>query len=217
MSSANPGDHFFEIFSAQVNQQLVDALRAAYESACESDLLLSGRGSCEQLFGTTVYHCAKREFKKAVLTRNEIRLGSEYPLFRLAIGPYAVGFYRVGQFSTEDICKSFPRNRNGAGRMAHEQMCLPFPGQEDEHPQDLTDARNVVLAHFGNREDGLTAVYLAIPTREENGEIVQWGFTHRLWSDDRVVATSDAIKHEPHPAEAEVEPIVRRKQRKETQ
>ncbi len=217
MNSGHPGDDFFGAFTPAVNERLVDALRAAYESACESDLLLSGRGSCEQLFGTTVYHCAKREFKKVVLAAGQIHLHSEFPLFRLSIGPYVVGFYRVGQFSSQDIWSSFPKNRNGAGRMVNDQMSLPFPAPEDQEPHDLSSARSVVLAHFGNRDDGLTAVYLAIPIREENGEIVQWGFTHQLWADGFAPHAAQGTPPQPHPVEPEVEPTVRRKERKKEQ
>lgn len=214
MAQGDPGKLFFNTFTDEVCEPLVDAMRAAYDSASESDHSLEGKGSCEQLFGTTVYYCGKQELLTLVHTsRGAIRLHSEHPMFRLDIGDYVIGFYRVGRTADEDINHCFPKNKNGGAKQLAEleeagQTRFQFPDPETG-PGDLSSRRNLVLAHLGNKEEGLTAIYLAIPVRHEKGRIAEWGFTHQLWRQEMpasIPKTSPTA--EIVPIEPEREPVV---------
>ncbi len=105
----------------------------------------------------------------AIKTRN--------PKFRLQAGDFEVGCYRVGRAVADDIWTSFPDNDDAAPAMVEEQLWLP--GFEDE--AGVKRARKLVLAHLGNSEDGLGAVYLCVPSRIDKDRIAGWALAHPIW------------------------------------
>lgn len=205
----SPGPLFFATFTDDIASALQAALRRAYDSACEQHD--PARGFNEQTFGYSLYHCAAFELGvEADRLGAEVEVEAGRPSFRLRIGEYRLGCHRVGQNAAQNIERCFPGNESGAPALIEEQLWLP--GMEPR----VHDARNLILAHLGNTEHGLEAVYLCIPSREEKDKIAEWGYTHCLWTIGQPVAARPTpLATEFEPEEAIEEPTVRRKQREE--
>jgi len=206
---SQPSNLFFDCFAEPVVGAFTVALQRAYETACEKHD--PSRGSNEQTFGFDLYHFAAHELEReAERLGGVIEVEAGRPYFRLRVGQFRLACHRVGRSSAQDIAQCFPTNDGAARALIERQLWLP--GMEPR--VDL--ARNLVLAHLGNPEMGLEALYLCIPSREEKDKIAEWGYTHRLWA----TGEANAIRPRPMPttvAPEEVieEPIVRRKAREE--
>lgn len=202
---SEPDEHFLWTFSTDVTGRLVDGLLRAYETASEQYVV--ARGSNAQTFGYTLYHFAVHELDlEAAESGGLIELLHRSPSFRLRVGEYRLACHRVGTHAFENIWSSFPSNDGAIRQMVDEPW---FPGMEPT----MSTARGVVIAHMGNQEDGLQAVYLCIPARERNGMIVEWGVAHQVWSAD---STSIPVHDAPMVADAAAEeiieePVVRRR------
>lgn len=76
--------------------------------------------------------------------------------------------------------ESFPLNNIGAGLLTQMNLRLQVELFDQSEPTGLPAA--LVLAHTGNPDEGCTGVYLMEPTAEDQGRIVEWGYTERLWA-----------------------------------
>lgn len=207
--------YFDEVFTPEIRSALTAALQRAYDTAAE--LHDPTRGSNEVTFGVGLYNYAVFELEALAETMaNDLRILGKVPFRVQAGGQFRLGCHRVGRSASESIWTSFPDNAAAAAALI-EQPYLPGTGfaPEPTTPETGT-ARSLVLAHLGNPVDGLCAVYLCVPTREENNRIREWGFAELLWS----ASTTDVA--EPPPAtrtpEEFVEPVplVKKKQRPKT-
>lgn len=89
--------------------------------------------------------------------------------------------YKVGSAAEENILSSFPNNQNAAKRLVrnNQQFDLFGDGRLDDDPIDL------VLAHLGNPERGLEAVYLCVPSATgADDRICEWAYARLLWRRD---------------------------------
>jgi hypothetical protein len=170
---SKPHSSFYSTFSGSVQRSLVRALTIAYSDACQDHHPDSGGD--EQLYGLSVYKYSIHriaevaELSPAVFTSVVMR-----PEFRVVAGQYEFCCHRVGRTAGEDILRSFPNNDGAAAKMIQ----IPYlPGCEPV----IAELRKLVLAHMGNVEDGLQAVYLCFPVREENGRIVEWGYAEEIY------------------------------------
>src|SRR6185503_14048890 len=122
MENPDPGELFNATFTVEVIAVLVDALRAAYETACEHHV--PDQGSDDQTFGFNLYKFAVHEECKAA-TLKGMEVLSRNPTFRLGVGEYELACHRVGSSEREDIWGSFPNNDGAACTMVEEQLWLP--------------------------------------------------------------------------------------------
>jgi len=176
MSTLDPT--FYAAFPPPVRDLLVTALRDAYIDAGEDYHAESGGDA--QLYGLTVYKYATHRIAELAKTSPAV-LASVVCVpslpFEARIGDYTFGCYRVGEHASDDIMVSFPNNDCGAARLVRQPY---LPGVEP----DVQSMRELVLAHMGNSEDGLQAVYLCFPIRVEDDRIVEWGHAELLWRDE---------------------------------
>jgi len=206
--TSQPATAFFESFADPVVSAFTDALRRAYDTACEKHE--PRRGSNEQTFGFDIYHFGAFELEQEAERVVDIAVEAGRPYFRLRVGEFTVACHRVGRSAAQDITQCFPTNDGAAPALIERQLWLP--GMEPR----VDEARNLVLAHLGNPEMGLEAVYLCIPSREEKGRIADWGYTHPIWTiGDGTVARPRPTPTSLAPEEVIDEPIVRRKAREE--
>lgn len=174
-----PGAQFNATFVPPAVQPVVAALKRAYATACE--LHDPARGSNETTFGFGLYEYAVHEFRnEAELKTNPLRIISVRPTFRLAIGEFELACHRVGRSARQDIRSAFPNNDGAACTMVEDQLCLP--GMEDSY--DLPKARKVVIAHLGNPDDELGAIYLCIAGHTDGERITSWAYAHPIWHVD---------------------------------
>ncbi len=202
MTEARP-EYFDEVFTPSLRDELVGALRRAYETA--SGLHDATRGSNEVTFGVGLYHHAVFELVQIARTAAAgLEVVGKVPFRVLAGSLFRVGCHRVGRSASDNIWSSFPENTAAAATLI-EQPYLPGLAP------DITNARNLILAHLGNADDGLCAVYLCVPTREENDRIREWGFSELIWRAELVnVPTSPAADRAPEEI-IDSGPLVRRK------
>lgn len=196
-------DHFDEVFTPAVRDMLVGALRRAYESARE--LHDPTRGSNEVTFGVGLYHHAVFELDEVARAEGStLEVVGKVPFRVLAGSRFRVGCHRVGRSASDSIWSSFPENTAAAVTMI-EQPYLPGLAP------DVANARNLILAHMGNVDDSLGAVYLCVPTREENDRIRGWGFAELIWRAESVSVPAGAAPDRAPDEVIETGPLVRRK------
>lgn len=208
----SPGDLFHSTFTRAAVQPIVAALKRAYLTA--SELHDPDRGSDETTFGFSLYKFAVHELRKAAeATKTQLRVISSVPVFRLAVGEFELACHRVGRNARQDIHSSLPNNDGAACTMVEQQLWLP--GMAEVF--DLPKARKLVIAHLGNPEDGLGAIYLCIAGRTDGERITSWAYTHEIWHADSDDATAAAATPAPdRPADEVIpQPMVRKKPRKD--
>jgi hypothetical protein len=207
-------EHFEANFTRRTRKVvpvIVDSLGRAYASACEARATFAKAGANENTFGTDVYQFAKHEILAAAESSGVLAPYLDEPQrFRFEAEGFVYACHRVGKSEFDDIQECFPRGK-GAASMIHEQPELPMPGLGPD-PKLLAAASRVVVAHMGNHEDGLCAVYLCIAAGDaEDEKIKRWEFTKRIWVRSRRSATTNV---ESLPA-ARVEPRERKRDGKE--
>ena len=186
-----------------------NALTRAYDSACESHL--PSRGSNEMTFGFNVYHFAVHELTIAAeRSGGALRVMSLRPVFRLGANDYELACHRVGTHADQNIDTAFPNNDNAACTMVQAQLWLPGI----DRSAGIEQARKVVIAHLGNPDDGLGAIYACIPGRTVGDRITGWAWTHRIWHLEDGRSAEVVAPASPPPAEVIEAPVVRRKRKR---
>jgi hypothetical protein len=185
-----PPPRFFDTFTPRVAEALVHALAPAYELA--SDHFDESQGSDNQLFGFEVYKFGSFQLEKLAERKPQLGLEviSAHPIFRLGINGYELASHRVGSHASDDINHAFPGNDGAVLNMV--ESFLPFD-------QLVERASRLVLAHLGNHEDGLTALYVCIPAAHDGEHITGWAYTHRLWVADDGPESSGSVHVAPTP------------------
>lgn len=203
----SPGDVFFSTFTPSLNALLVDALAAAYETACEHHVPKSG--STEQMFGFNLYGFAVHELATAAKGSGDaLRLKSRQPTFRLLAGDYEIACHRVGRHASDDIDGCFPNNEGAVQEMHEVQLWL------NGVDLGLEKARKIVLAHLGSDEDGFQAAYLCFPGATAKQKISSWAYSHPLWVKEQS-ATRTSANAAPLPDEHIEEAKPRRRPKKD--
>jgi len=164
-------------FSDACRDALVEALRITYQhaSAPWDDSI----GYDMQLFRFMLYKLGMHQLKLLCDRGVGLFIHSPAPLFRLGVGPFQLASYACGYRGDDDIWTSFPNNDQGAPNLSDINQLTLF-GENAEPSGDARPAA-IVLAHFGNPEIGLEAVYLAVPAAKENDRISRWSHAELLW------------------------------------
>lgn len=193
----DPGALFRTVFTSELKREILAAAMRAYRIVQEDQRPNVGYNS--QTFGHCVYHVGCYQLGEVCklspgqLTRME-ELGN---LARFQSGDYTLGFYKVGKSAHENIWECFPTSENGAND-GHPIL----PGLEDELLDQVDALRYVVVAHLGNPEDGLCALYLCIPIEKSGGKIRRWGYAEPIYIADGTMAVSVEAPDAPLTPEA---------------
>jgi len=195
---------FRSVFTDSVVKLLVAALVRAYDTACEHHV--PDEGADEQTFGFNLYKFTVHQVCRAIETSDcGLSLAERRPRFRFRVGDYELACHSVGSSEHQNIETSFPGNDGAVGEMVEEQLWLTGVPKA----QGVERARKLILAHLGDPEGGLRAVYLCVPGRLKHGKIVEWQYTLALW----IVGTESAVGARDIAATEEVAaPVVRLKQ-----
>jgi hypothetical protein len=205
VNSFEPGVEFYQTFNQNVRDRLLDALRRAYATAYEGRLS-EELGYTEQMFGFCLSGFCGHELTAEIETAGQpFRLIPQGNTFRFQVGDFIVGCYKAGRTERDNIYQSFPNNDTGIQTLSNDEAWLP--GLE---PKLLP---KLVLAHLGNSEDGICAVYLCAPKRFESGCVAEWAFAEELWRrEGEELPLAPASPTTPHaPAEEVGSPFIRRK------
>jgi hypothetical protein len=169
---------------AELNRFLAPDTRCAIVAAMDTAYRNAGSrydptvGSDPQLQGFTIYKFGMKELSRVVADpAYGIRNASSGGQFRLGFGPFLMTPYGCGHSAPDDPWKHFPNNDQGAGMLSDintGQLSLG-DGFGDEA------LMAVVLAHYGNPDAGLEALYLKVPMDKENGRISAWSYVEPLW------------------------------------
>ncbi len=194
---------FEETFGPSIRAYLLDALVRAYNSVCEHHR--PELGFDESTFGYNLYRLVVFELSQSAKQSSGLyTVKTRTPRFRLQASHFEVGCYRVGRSATEDIWTSFPGNDDAAPALLEQQLWLPNVEKESS----IKKAKNLILAHLGNFEDGLGAVYLCVPSRVERDRIAGWAFAHLLWKQGDQMPSSVRPSIELVPEETVPEPQI---------
>src|SRR5688572_22013627 len=121
--SQEPPATFLKTFDSQLTNRLVEALRRAYDTACEH--FEPHRGNNLKTFGFELYHCAVHELVAEADTEGSgLSVLIREPSFRLLATSYEMACHRVGYTASEDILTSFPKNEGAACQMVEQSLWL---------------------------------------------------------------------------------------------
>jgi hypothetical protein len=193
MENPDLGSVFGATFTDEVCASLVASLGDAYDTACEHHV--PGRGGNEATFGVSLYHYAVHELCSQVVDFDFMKVESRNPVFRLRVGEYLLACHRVGKTEKEDIWSAFPNNESAAPSMVEEQLWLASVPRA----LGVEKARKLILAHFGNPEDGFRAVYICVPGKEDSERINSWNAVYCIWRadmDSALQSTTDLVREE---------------------
>lgn len=171
-------------FPESVTDRLVAALNEGYEVACEN--FRPEKGSRSLTFGVDVWAFGTFHLE-AVAEEAGFELDTEEHDHRTTLqrdGLY-LNCYRVGTSADQNIWECFPNNRNSAPRLAKNNLQFEIFANDQPTGDEPVD---LVLAHFGNPNAGLDAVYLCVPIAANQNQISQWGYAKLLWRRDGLAA-----------------------------
>lgn len=197
----DPGDVYRAAFTPGFKAELVDAIQYAYEIVQEHHFPKLGFNA--HTFGHCVYHVGCFQLEQRMPGQLE-RVAELRMLARFQSGEYTLGFYKVGNSAKDNIWAAFPTSENGAMSVSDEGQPI-LAGLEEAMLDQVDSLRYAVVAHLGNAQDGLCALYLCIPIEAAGGKIIRWGFAEELYVADRGVGTPNAAPGTP-PAEERAAP-----------
>ena len=180
--TARPDESFFDDFSLAVRQAMADKLRVTYDEVADRHDVAVGFN--QNTFSIGIYHVAAHQI--ATLEQQlggRLRVLTRSPKYRVRVGEFTMACHRVGSSMGDDIMQCFPRPGSAATEMVPQvdpsQLRFAFP---DVDPA-IGLQRSIVLAHFGNPIEGFLKAYLCFPTKQIDGQIVEWGFADPLLHD----------------------------------
>ena len=201
-----PSQEFLNSFTPEVCAGFVDALMQAYSDAVEGHR--PECGSNPLTFGVNVYSFACKRLGGLADSEDEtsVMIQSKNPSFRIRVGTAEIGCHKVGNNAEQDIWSSFPGNRGGIRTLVEEQQSFAFIKPEE------VQGRKFVLAHMGNPEDGLCAVFVCQAKRlDQHGQVAEWEFVHEIWKRDKRDMAKKTRTESQLPVEKIAEPVLKRK------
>lgn len=172
-----------QAFTPEINEQLVDGLLQAYLASADSYAPENGHDG--MVYGLMLYKSATHFLNELFYEEEQVEIVSRNPRFLMRIGKFLVAVYKVGDSLDTDPATAFPNNRVGAYKLAKANLGqMSFAFMEDgEEIEDDSNCTNLILAHVGNAEEGLTKVFLGVPTKfNERQQITGWGTVHSIWN-----------------------------------
>lgn len=152
-----------------VQTAIWDALRRAYELACEN---FKFGNSNATTFGTDVYNFAVAHLARESKHIPGLDLVRTTPTFRMQSNGILLACHKVGSTGNLDIWSSFPNNSGAAARLIEQQRIPNFPSELLQAKDD----EGAVIAHFGNHITGFIGAYLCVPSDQsrKSGRITEW-------------------------------------------
>ena len=202
-----PDPLFFELLSEERKSLLLNCLESGYRTAQDCYEEARTRGANQYVFGYILYHYVVHELKQRVQAESsgfQVLPAKKPLLFRLKLGEFILACHRVGWSEEDDIKTHFPNNGGAILEMVPTEY---LPGFKPE----VSQLRNLVLAHMGNPDDGLCAAYLCFPIEAGGGHITQWAYTHELHRLRRPEALATLAN--PTPPVREIPPAAVRRKR----
>lgn len=169
-------------FTPQLNEKLIESLIHAYSASADSFMPENGHDG--MVYGLMTYKSVVHFLVELSYTESEIEIILRNPRFLMKIGKFLVATYKVGDSLDTDPATAFPNNRVGAYKLAKANMDqMSFDFMEDgAEIEDDSNCTNLILAHAGNAEEGLTQVFLGVPTKfNSQGQITGWGTVYSIW------------------------------------
>jgi hypothetical protein len=174
-----------EKFSSEIREALTELPRQAYDlNAGQYDPSI---GHNEMVFGLMVHQTLKFLITKLAEKAPWLKILQAAPRFIFHIRDFKISAYRVGESLDGDISCLLPRNRTGAGMLARSnqlQMAFDFMNDDNEVADD-SNCSNLILAHSGTAEAGLSRLFLGVPISVDHRNCVtKWGATLEIFGGD---------------------------------
>lgn len=168
---------------------IISALKAAYQNGCDRHDPKIGDNATT--FGITLYYhaCHMLEQTNGAI-RGAAEILSKAPgAFRIRLGAVTMALHKVGNQTPNDFDNCI-LNRSVSIARDLEYTGLYLPGFEP----DYSKMTKGVICHFGNPEEGLRSVYVAIPGRIENEKILEWGPSYLLWKAEDAIEPATKVE-----------------------
>jgi hypothetical protein len=199
-------DVLCEKLTPDVKETLLRLAQRAYEANAECyDPLIGHDG---MTFGLMVH----KSFRHFIIQMAEgdvkpwLQVIQRGPQFLFRLFGFTASTYRVGITLEADIAQLFPRNRSGAWILAAAnmiQLALPFDGSVE--PDD-SNCSSLILAHTGNPRDGLCNLFLGVPSRfDEKNIVTGWSTVVDIWKREESAFTATASTGPSQPPKPGVE------------
>ena len=193
-------------FSPNLCSALLEGLEAAYE---ELPSRAEMPGFDNTVAGQAIYR-SPHHWLPELAAEFDLEVIHENNALLYRVGSHLFTCQRVSSF-TADIRSAFPRSYKAGLREFHEyhrgQMHFDFARRDHGKQPPL------VLAHMGNRDDGLISAHLCRPATVEQGQIRSWEFAYELLGAE--TETAPILSGESVPTVEQIaEPKVRRRRRR---
>lgn len=177
-----------QAFPDPLCQAFVAALDEAYQEV--SSFHRPERGFNSFTFGVNVWTIAQFQLHELVREQDwDLEEEVDHQRVTFVKDGLHLSCYKVGFSAEQDIFSSFPNNQNAAKRLVQNNRQYDLFG-DTYHANSPVD---LVLAHLGNPERGLEAVYLCVPSAiGTDDRISEWAYAQLLWRRGARVAVAPA-------------------------
>lgn len=194
-------------FSPETCETLASVFQRAYRS--NVDCFDPFIGHDEMVYGLMVHKSAKYFIEDLAGRADWIEIIQRHPRFLFRINGFLMSAYRVGDsIDEEDVSRLFPKNRTGAWMLAEAnraQMVLEFM-KDGSVAYDDTACTGLILGHVGNVEEGLSKMFLGVPSAfDGRNRITGWSTSLEIWSKDGTASAGSALPTTPEAPKAPVE------------
>lgn len=199
----------FAVITDAARRVIVSRVRDGYSKA--DDRFSEAEGSNGNTYGTDLYHMTWHGIATcAELEEMGFNCVVEQGRHRLILGSSVIACHRLGAYVPPNILLDVAGAPQVSLHRAR-QLGLPFPGHEHDEAFDPTCT--LVIAHYGNPEDGCVGVFLQVPA-SGSAKDGAWADALKLWvpGDDLPPTSDDGTRPGVKVAAEIIEPpVVRRR------
>lgn len=157
---------------------ICDLLVQAVSKAYAGNLAIHdpGIGHDNMSLGLLIYKSNRHYLQDIADMDERVKVASNGSKFLINVNGVLVSPYRVGDTLDADTEASFPNNRAGAYALVsynQQRSLFEFRPEGDVWTDDRLPA--VILAHSGGFENGLTKIFIGVPTEvDDSRKITKW-------------------------------------------
>lgn len=210
-------DKLRELLPESLREMIFYASFKSYQNALDGHMPELGANNLT--YGVNAHFYLREALRQAAKDSDGMMSVKEsHNSFRLRVGTTTIAMFKVGTSEKQSINASLPRKISGKkykSKKAEEnpnQLSL-FDGLEESYILDVAYPFDLVLAHFGNSEQGLRAIYICEP-KIAIGQIVGWQTTDLIWQADTEAGQTNDSKMSKVSDEIIPKPVVLRKSKK---
>lgn len=151
-----------------VKDELLPILNQAATSVTDMHQHIQGEGFDQYVYGTALWGITRRLLVNHITNEETAFTVENAAACKIRYKDTKFSFHKVGEHAGENIRTCFPHGAKQAAS-AVEQLSFDLEISNDVYKE------NIILGVMANTEEGLCAVYLAVPSKVEDSHIEEWG------------------------------------------